>query len=54
MKIFALILAGALLASCSAATQRLNNSTGTTIAQRCVDYRATLAGIEVLQATDPE
>ena len=41
------------LGACTALSSQLDEKTGTTLAQRCVDYRATLAGILVLQATSP-
>lgn len=46
------ILALAALAGCAAATPVLDQQTGTTLAQRCIDYRATMAALEVAGETD--
>lgn len=53
MRTLAFILALAVLGGCTALTPVLDEKTGTTLAQRCVDYRGTLAAILVLQATAP-
>ena len=39
MKIFLVALLGLFLAACTAATDRLDTSTGTSLEQRCIDYQ---------------
>lgn len=53
MKTTAILAAALILAACSVATQALDENTGTTKAQRCVDYRGLYAAAVVLQANAP-
>lgn len=47
------VSAVALLAACtSVITPKLSENTGTTLAQRCVDYRATVAAYEAVGELD--
>jgi len=50
---YALIAAAIVLAGCSAITPKLDEATGTTKAQRCVDYRGFLATALTLQEAAP-
>ena len=48
-----LLLAGILLlGACSAITPKLNESTGTTLAQRCADYKAFVASLRLLPPSE--
>jgi len=53
MKILLWIPIAFLLSACSALTPMLNEQTGTTKAQRCVDYQGFLAAATALQVTNP-
>lgn len=43
-----------LLGACSAATGKLDEETGTTLAQRCVDYRASLVAMDAAGESESE
>lgn len=53
MKTIAIAIACLALAGCSVASQRLDETTGTTKAQRCADYQGFLAGALAVQAQSP-
>ena len=53
MKTVAIILIAALLGGCAVVSKKLDEETGTTIQERCLDYMGLLAAAEALQATDP-
>ena len=44
------ILAAMALAGCAAVTPRLDAVTGTTLAERCGNYRASLAALDAMRA----
>lgn len=46
-----LILSGCYLAGCAALTPRLDDLTGTTIGERCVDYRGSVAALDLARAS---
>ena len=48
-----MILLALLLMGCSAVTSKLDDATGTTKAQRCVDYQGALATAVALQSAKP-
>ena len=51
MRNYAIALLGAvMLVGCAPATERLNAVTGTTLAERCVNYRTSLATLDALRA----
>lgn len=43
-----------LLVACSAVSPRIDEGTGTTLAQRCVDYRASLAAMDAAGESDTD
>lgn len=53
MKTTATLAAALILAACSVASQALDENTGTSKAERCVDYRGFYATALALQASAP-
>ena len=50
MRFILIAAAATALAACPPVTQRLDDTTGTSLEERCVNYRATLAGLDALRA----